>query len=409
MKFSGGLGGTMPKIGATSIAKPATSTLGGFGAKPGATAGAAASGGTTPAPAAYKPPANTKEIATFKPPELEIVSNGTKRKMKIQNIAADPKFKAQSYTPEELRFFDYINQEKIAAPPTQSITGLKGSINIQQSKPQGEKSAPISLSQSKTATEQQQPKIEYKNIQFTEPKPAEIPTAAEFFKTKKLERKLQESTQDLVFLGKPTKNYSLYFTQKSNAFSGNNSYTYNAIKPVRFTSDMLHSITPVRLSENELLNTASFHKIKTIPPLSEINRLQAKDLEIIREGVAEVKFQQVVDASNFDIDTDVVIEPCFLNFFPQYTTKKQKQEKAKGMDVQATITMYGVWPAAKSSEIRKRISSTDSPEAHRFHQALMLFCHSKNSRFKSYDCLRGVFTFEVDGICDGPYDIPIGN
>ena len=400
--ITGGLGGgppknfgltkpaTTPAIGSTSIAKTATPP--------------ATSGGTT----AFKPPHTTQEITTFTPPEIEVSSKGSMRKMKINNISAHDKFKGFAYTPEELRFYDYISQNKISAPQTKAQEPLLKSMQIKEQKPQGSSST-LQLTASKTATAAQEKVIKKDHLQFTEPRPAEILTAAEFFKIKKLERKLQESSQDLVFHGKHTKDYSIYFNKKTNAFSSQNGYTSNAIKPVRFTSEMLHSITPVRLPENEFLNILNPNKIKTNPPLSQINRLQAKDLEIIREGVAEVKFQQIVDTSNFDIDSDIIMEPCFLNFYPQYTTKKQKEEKAKGMNVQATITMYGVWPAAKSSEIRKRISSTDSPEAFKFHQALMLFCHSKNSRFKSYDCLRGVFTFEVDGICDGPYDIPIGN
>ena len=171
---------------------------------------------------------------------------------------------------------------------------------------------------------------------------------------------------------------------------------------------MLHSISPVRLPDlSGPLH--SFNQIKTDPPISQLIDHTSDRFKIMREGVAEIEFLQKVDLTHFDINNDLVLEPCFVNFYPQYTSKPLKYQKAKGIHVPAQITMYGVWPASNHNEMRKRISVIDSPEAFHFTQVLQLFCHAKESTFTSYNPLSGVFIFEVNDICNGPYDIPIGN
>ena len=402
--FSGGLGGSMsksamkttsqikttPSIGKTSIAKPTTGAS------------------STTQTAEFKPPTSTKSVK-FEPVKASIISNGTQKEMKIQNIAMSSQFN-NLYTPEELRFFDYITDKKITAPQTQGAEPILKSMTpkIPETKPQGSSTQPISLKGSQTAADKDKKNIKKDNIQFPDPKAAEILTAAEFFKAKKIEKRLQAAEQEAVFLGKHSKDYSLYFTKKSASLSSEEN-GFMTIKPVKFTADMLHTLSAVRMPDLDFKGDYCLQTITTNPPLSEIPHFKAQHFEIKRDGVAEIKFLQPVDLSNFDIDTDIVLEPCFVNFYPQCHTKKQKKDKAKGMDVLALITMYGVWPAPNPQEIRKRILNSESPEAFHFNQVLQLFCHSKKSRFRSYDSLRGVFSFEVDGICDGPYDIPTGN
>ena len=171
---------TTPSIGKTSIAKPTTGAS------------------STTQTAEFKPPTSTKSVK-FEPVKASVISNGTQKEMKIQNIAMSSQFN-NLYTPEELRFFDYITDKKITAPQTQGAEPILKSMTpkIPETKPQGSSTQAISLKGSQTAADKDKKNIKKDNIQFPDPKAAEILTAAEFFKAKKIEKRLQAAEQEFL-------------------------------------------------------------------------------------------------------------------------------------------------------------------------------------------------------------------
>lgn len=353
----------------------------------------------------YSPPFNSA-TTEFKEQEVEITSaNNTNQKITVMNITAMPQFK--NCTPEELRFYDYLNSKKIETPEDfrQDIKGglqAVGSIggNTAQAgaaKPtlQGIQGKTL---QSATSTEKE-PTINANELKFPTPKPGVVLTAAEYFKSKAVPIiKEEDEINSIEGSKKYHRNYNSLFTKRNPDFS--DGYEFKKITPLKFTSDMLKCAFPKK-SERFL----PYNPLKTIPPIDEISG-HIDHFKVSREGYADIEFMDTIDISNIDIQNDIEIKPCFVNFYP-YLQQSQKPASGNGMNVRTRITMYNCWPIQDPNVgIRQRFKPDDEESINRFSAKLQAFCATKAARFVCYDYIRGVFSFDIFDVTLGPYEAP---
>ena len=402
--ITGGLGGGGPpkaKIG-SGITMGAKTGAGFSIAKPAATSATATA-------AAAGPNLQTTEKKKATDTEISVIIDNKEQKAKCKNIAVSPDFD-KKYTPEELRFNDYVDQKKIDSKLKPS-GGILGSITETASKTAGTGKGNLSLSNVKDDGNKADPKktLKYDNLNVPEPKKVKAMSAIEFFNTVKSMKSAKEEEEKLFLSGKCSKDYSTYFVSKTSALSDSEGYKCNSIKPVKFTAEMLDFVTPAKPEKEGQQKHEILQRLRTEPQLKEIDSIKdVKSFKIARDGVGEIQFLGPVDLTNFNIESDVILEPCFVNFFPYLSSKKQKESKITGMAVPARIRLEGVWPVSKSDVVRRRISENKIEDAENYNQQLQIFCNTCRSTFKFYDPLMGVFCFEIPDISFGPFEVPSG-
>ena len=416
-KITGGLGGGLPKSTKTTgglsfgnktttptASKPTTSsTFSATSKAPAVSAApaAAAAGSKLPATTDKKKATDTKITVIID--EKEVDAN-------IKNVAALPEFD-KKFTPEELRFYDYVDQKKIETKAKPSSGSVIGSITETAQKIATTPAAGGSLGKiaGNDSSAEQKKNIKYDNLNVPEPKKVKPISANEFFKSIKSMKRGKEDEEKLFLSGKCSKDYSTYFVSKTSALSDPEGYRCNSVKPVKFTAEMLNFITPAKPEKESFDKHEITQRLRCEPRLEDIDSIKdVRGFKIIRDGVGEIQFLAPVDITDFNVDSDVILEPCFVNFFPYLPSKKQKESKISGIAAPVRIRLEGVWPVSKSDDARRRISENRIEEAENYNQQLQFFCSTCHATFKFYDPLLGIFCFEIPDISFGPFEIPSG-
>lgn len=403
--------------GAAKTGFGGTSTAGGFGSS--LTKGLPSSGAT---PNVYGSSSNTSTTSAASGGDgpYTVPFNSLKTpyqesdvdKVKVQNITSLPQFK--NCTPEELRFYDYIESKKIEVPKhfKAETKGVLKAVAQTGSNVDGTKTTSLAAAGSKTtlqsaatsstANSATNPKYEESELKFPVPKAGVVLTAAEYFKLKPVPIIREENEFDNKNVStKYHRNYNSLFI-KRNAHQSSLGYDFKNITPLKFSAEMLRCALPQHVDKQE-----EFAPIKTIPPLDEIQR-KIQHFKIIRDGFADIQFLDEIDVSSINLATDIIIKLCFVNFYPSLESSR-KPAPGKGLNVRTRITIYNAWPANEYTGVRQRFRPDQEQDIRAYEGKLQEFCASKSAgaRFIRYDPIMGSFCFEIDNVANsGPYLLP---
>ena len=349
------------------------------------------------------PPMNTKGLDATKD---AVTVNVT---LPIQSIFALEKLKP--YGPEELRVFDYISKGVIEKMPDVSRgthgaggTGLFGSEAVKKEEQKPTTTTPTG---GVFATVQQQTTQE-KNIdwdyavqrQLVTRDTGNISTAADYFKSGT--RQVLVDTEVELAMVRKVDDADRY---------------WRLFNPVRMKARIERDVEVSVIHVNpELLRPAAYMepskarkaeesllKFKTVPPLSQIRGTSTvvPNFRIMKENVASIDFQKTVDVGAVDFEQDIAMSRGFVDI---YRTKRTIPQEGTGLNTDAIVSMWGIWP--KDPETGNRVEITDPEKIKHYKAKLKEFCAKKHANFAFYIPERGFFQFVVPNFLMGPYVVP---
>ncbi|KAH0788926.1 nuclear pore complex protein [Histomonas meleagridis] len=326
---------------------------------------------------------------------------------KCTTIMADPKFK--NYTPLELRVYDYVKKNKIEKLPPQPEKPKEAAPAAQ----------PLSLFSKTTGTDNTNNnnktfgfgavqdhgeglKINWQKATYPTEIAYKVESAAPYFQPiPKITIESRQhgysgtSEQQIV----RHKNYSKLFQPRTSTHIKQSvvplvvpSKMYSLAEPAPSCLDQFRLDAPQEL-ENKYLTT--------VPSLKEIgDTKKVAHFRIERQEFGAIDFQNTIDISGFDFRKDVVINERFVDV---YRRKRDIPEVGTGLNTDAIITLYKVFPKDKRSG--KRYKTDDLNIVNGYQSQLKEYCLSKNIRFISYHP-SGVLQFAVSCFNRGPFEFP---
>ena len=325
----------------------------------------------------------------------------------IHSIFALDKFKA--YGPEELRVFDYICKGVIDKMPAVSRSAQGALFGREAVKKEEQKPATTTttttgggLFAASTTQTTSQKDIEWddainKQLRTRE---SEISTSADYFQP--------ETRQVLV-----DTEVELAMVRK---VDGADRY-WRLFNPVRMKARIERDVEVSVIHVNpELLRPAAYLepakarkaeesllKFKTVPPLSQIRGTSTvvPNFRIMKENVASIDFQKAVDVGAVDFEQDIAMARGFVDI---YRTKRTIPQEGTGLNTDAIVSMWGIWP--KDPETGNRVEITDPEKIKHYKAKLKEFCAKKHANFAFYIPERGFFQFVVPNFLMGPYVVP---
>ena len=420
---SGGLGsfGGFGSSGTSTTAKSGTSgglgSFGGFGSSgTSTTTTSGLSGGLggfgTSAPAQpsgpVDPPVDTQGLQAKDAPYAQLPSmNGQPKEYKLLSVAAMPKFK--DYGPDELRVFDYIKKgliDKMVEQPRSHAGGFSGAQGASTGLNQGTGTVMFTGTQNVSASNPSNVKYAWAQAEGKpEIPPSKVKTAENFFKSatmrfrKEVEeddmtgfsmiRKMEDAGQ-FTSLFEPTRVKVRFEKERK------------PLEPIHVNPELLHRGGYAELMRGER-EEDMWLKFKTIPPLSQIKGRSSSipTFRIVKENVAEIDFQKPVDVGSVNFEEDIALSRGFVDV---YRTKRMIPKEGTGLNTDAVISMWGIWP--KDQETGKRVEIRDAKDVADYEARLKEFCAAKHATFVFYLPERGFFQFLVRNFEFGPYSVP---
>jgi len=114
---------------------------------------------------------------------------------------------------------------------------------------------------------------------------------------------------------------------------------------------------------------------------------EVKDLTVSRPEVGAVTFHGLTDCSSLDIERHVHLGVGEVLVYPEAGFKPPVGE---GLNKRATVTMYQCWPPNGRSHL------ADSKAQERYRWKIQQMTEEKRAKFIDYDCLTGVWKFQVE-------------
>lgn len=397
---SGGFG-SFGGLGTSGTSTTTTSGVSGFGGF-GTSAPAAQSSGPV------KPPLDTKGFQASDPPTAQLPSmNGQPKQYKLLSVAASPKYK--DYAPDELRVFDYITKgliDKMVEQPRSHAGGFSGAQGATTGTTQAASKLAFSGTQNVSSSNPSNVKYEWDKAEGKpEIPPAKVKTAENFFKSaamrfrKEVEeddmtgfsmiRKMEDAGQ-FTSLFEPTRVKVRFEKERK------------PLEPIHVNPELLHRGGYAELMRGEREGDMLL-KFKTIPPLSQIKGRSSSipTFRIVKENVAEIDFQKPVDVGSVNFEEDIALSRGFVDV---YRTKRMIPKEGTGLNTDAVISMWGIWP--KDQETGNRVEIRDARDVANYEARLKEFCAAKDATFVFYLPERGFFQFLVRNFEFGPYSVP---
>ena len=124
------------------------------------------------------------------------------------------------------------------------------------------------------------------------------------------------------------------------------------------------------------------------PDLSKLSKEElasVQDLTVMKPGIGSVVFHGATDCTDLDIQSDIVLKRGYVLVYPDAT---KKPPVGQGLNKRATVTMYQCFPPGERVEDKKVVEE---------YKMKIKRMTEENSacKFIDYDCLTGVWTFEV--------------
>jgi len=114
---------------------------------------------------------------------------------------------------------------------------------------------------------------------------------------------------------------------------------------------------------------------------------EVKDLTVSRPEVGSVTFHGLTDCSSLDIERHVHLGVGEVLVYPEAGFKPPVGE---GLNKRATVTMYQCWPPNGRSHLE------DTKAQERYRWKIQQMTEEKRAKFIDYDCLTGVWKFQVE-------------
>ncbi|CAE7941030.1 NUP98B [Symbiodinium necroappetens] len=124
------------------------------------------------------------------------------------------------------------------------------------------------------------------------------------------------------------------------------------------------------------------------PDLSKLSKEElasVHELTVTKPGIGSVLFHGVTDCTDLDIQSDIVLKRGYVLVYPDAS---RKPPVGQGLNKRATVTMYQCFPPGE------RVEDKQVLEEYRTKIKIMTE-ENRACKFIDYDCLTGVWTFEV--------------
>jgi len=124
------------------------------------------------------------------------------------------------------------------------------------------------------------------------------------------------------------------------------------------------------------------------PDLSKLSKEElasVNQLTVTKPGIGSVLFHGITDCTDLDIQSDIVLKRGYVLVYPDAS---RKPPVGQGLNKRATVTMYQCFPPGE------RVEDKQVLEEYRTKIKTMTE-ENRACKFIDYDCLTGVWTFEV--------------
>lgn len=334
------------------------------------------------------------------------INKTTKSNVKISSLLDLEQFKKKDYSLIEIRTYDYINKKLIdpipprttPTPSTQGSTGLFSQVN-KDSKPDSSKQTTNLFSSS---TETVTP-INWDKSELNFPVPPSFQNCSSLPYYKPIFNHFHSSLTSFD-CSMPTgtirkQDYSSLFV--SSDLSSKRKITD---RPLKFDASLLNCSQP---QNTELLSSVlSYGAVQmgltTFPDITTLqNKRDIPNFRIEKNGIAIIDFQQTADIAGFDFEKNIVIDKCFVDI---YRNKRNIPHKGTGLNIEAMITFFDVWP--KDIITNERIITKNELCLNDMESQLRNYCKQKEATFVYYDKKRGIFKMLVDNFDLAPFELP---
>mmetsp|Transcript_43582 Transcript_43582/g.98032 ORF Transcript_43582/g.98032 Transcript_43582/m.98032 type:complete len:677 (-) Transcript_43582:159-2189(-) len=112
-----------------------------------------------------------------------------------------------------------------------------------------------------------------------------------------------------------------------------------------------------------------------------------QDLQVTRLDVGSIHFHGWTDCRGLDFDSIITLEVGEVLVYPDPKTKPPPGE---GLNKPATVTMFQCWPPNGSDCLKDRRAQE------KYRRKIQQMTEKKNAYFLDYDCLSGIWKFQVE-------------
>ena len=176
-----------------------------------------------------------------------------------------------------------------------------------------------------------------------------------------------------VLLARPSSEASKVNRGQVNGTSATDSGSRQGVGSGSESQDQQQQSNPVLLVEPDLST------------LSKEDLASVHELTVMKPGIGAVVFHGATDCTDLDIQSNVVLKRGYVLVYPDAT---KKPPVGQGLNKRATVTMYQCFPPGE------RVQDDQVVEEYKMKIKRMTEENSACT-FIDYDCLTGVWTFEV--------------